>query len=184
MSIRAIQLGVRDRLRTALATVYAAETITAEAWARPPASAGQRHITVSFGGKRTVAETPEARDERYDVLVTVTHRLVYAPADRMGSEITQEGTDYLTDLADQLPGYLLNDWTLMNLVNTYIDGAGATTNGFCEPFLSASCGAVEEKPASWFSAGKAQRSGSPPNGLAFTVRLMGARRIRLLGTVA
>lgn len=180
MSIRALCLGVEQRLRTVLSDPDGRK-VGYQPSGRPPAAAGQTYVAVRFGGYRTLAQTPECDDRAFAVDLCLTWKLAYAPQDRQGAQITQEGTDHLLDLADRLTGYLLNDWATMSLVNGFITGAGVTTDTFVEAFQQASCGPVEEKSAEWVGA---EESDNPPTVLGMTITLSGARRIRVLGTVA
>lgn len=180
MSSRALKLGVESRLRAAL-NDSVGETVGIQPDGRPPPFAGQHYIAIYGGGWQTQGGEPSGDDRAYSLMLSLTHKMGYAPQDRRGTEIATEGQDYLDDLSDQVIGYLLNDWTAMGLVNGFITGAGTATNGFVEAFQSASCGAVEMKGPDWVFAEEAKH---PPSVFACTITLRGARRIRLLGTVA
>lgn len=179
MSLRALKLGVEARLKAAMHAT--ADVVGIQPDGRPPAVFGQHYIAVYGGGWQTVANCPEGDDRAYALSLGLTYRMGYAPRDRRGSEIAIAGQDYLDDLADQVSGYLLNNWATMNLVNGFISGAGTTTNGFCEAFQSASCGPVEIKGPDWVNADADKH---PPTVFACTVTVRGARRIRLLDTIA
>jgi hypothetical protein len=180
MSIRALCLGVEQRLRNVLADPDG-KKVGYQPSGRPPASAGQTYVSVKFGGYQTVSVTPECDDRQFGVAVILTWKLAYAPQDRQGRQITQEGDAHLLDLADRVAGWLVGNWDVVTLANGFITGAGATTDGFFETFDKAVCGEVEEKSAEWVGAEDAE---NPPTVLGMTITLSGARRIRVLGTVA
>lgn len=180
MSIRALCLGVEQRLRNVLGDAEGRK-VGYQPSGRPPASAGQTYVSVKFAGYRTVSVTPECDDRQFDVAVMLTWKLAYAPQDRQGRQIAQEGQDYLLDLADRVAGWLVGNWDVVNLANGFVTGAWVTTDGFVEPFDRAVCGEVQEMPPDWVGADDVEH---PPTVLGMTITLSGARRIRVLGTVA
>lgn len=178
MSIRALKLGVESRLRSALNANET--TVGIQPNGQPPPAAGQHYVSIFGGGWQTVGNEPSGDDRAYSLSLCLTYKMAYAPQDRRGAQAALAGQEYLDDLADQVTGYLLNDWTTMGLVNGFITGAGSSTNGFCEAFQSASCGPIEEKGPDWVWAEEAKH---PPSVFCYTLTLRGARRIRLLETI-
>lgn len=176
MSIRALCQGVVDRLKDALKDP-AGTWIQYRPDGEPIPSMGQHFISVSFAGYRSQSQDVEADDRLYSVNIDVWWKMAYAPNDRRGPEVMPEGRAYLLDLCDQIPGYVLRDWDVINKANGYITGAGVTTPGYCETFNQVSVGAIGFRSPSWVTPDKS------PTILAATIACSGARRIRPFGTV-
>lgn len=174
MSTRALCLGVEKRLRTALKDEEG-HWIGHQPDGEPPHVYGDKYIAIHSAGSRTNSQDALVDDRMYDISLTVSYKLAYVPNDRRAVEIAREGQAYLEDLADQLPGYLIGDWTTLGDADSFIPGVHDTTNGFIEPFKSATTGDIQ------IGAGEGD---NPATVLRIVVTVRGARRIRLLGTVA
>lgn len=176
MSIRALCIGVRDHLRNVLRSE--SKVITYHPIGEPPPTMGQKHVVVSHGGYTWAGkEGGDGDDRNYAITVGVFFKIAYSPDDRVGQLVLEEGSEHLLDLTDRIPGWLVNNWTPINLANAQIVGFGSTTNGFIEPFMSASCGPLETTLPPWLKAD------NPPTILRQRVTLRGPRRIRVDTTV-
>ena len=180
MSVRALCLGVVAVLKGVLNDPDG-KLVGYQESGRPPPRCGQSYYAVSAAGSRSDAADANRDERTFDVSVTITHRTAYAPADRRGKEASKAEPDAALTLADEIPGYFVGRWEPLLAANALIAGAGTATNGFVEPFQSASVGDLEEPPADWLG-------GSPGGGEAgvqvIRITLSGARRIRLLGTIS
>lgn len=178
MSVRALCLGVRDHLRASFNDAQGL-WITYQPLGDPPPVMGQKHLVVRGAGRQWAGtEGGDGHDKLYSVRVYAYWKMAAVPTDRRGQVLLEEGTDFLLDMIDQLPGYFVNQWAAINLANAKITGFGVSTNGFCQPFLSASDEDVEGYSPPWADPE------SPPTILRAAVTLRGARRVRLDGTVA
>lgn len=178
MSIRALCLGVRDHLR---ATFNDAEGkwITYQPLGDPPPAMGQRAMVVRGAGFQWAGtEGGDGHDKYFSATILVYVKVAFAPTDRRGPMLLEEGTDNLLDWVDQLPGYFVNRYEWMALANAKITGYGTATNGFVETFKSASGTDVEGYNPPWADPE------NPPTILRASVTLRNARRIRVDGTVA
>jgi len=199
MSKRALALGIVARLRTIYDDMDGSHFGYQPKLMPPPAS-GQWYVSVGrVSSAKGTTQSGDVNDQVYTVQIAITVKMGYAPEDRQGAELTRSAPDQdfagstqpttpgdwqlpspgLEEFADEIVGYLLEDYTVLNVANTYIAGFGTTTNGFVEPFHNDSIGDVEEKPAGWVGwesadAGQVQ---------AITVTMSGARRIRLRGQI-
>lgn len=181
MSIRAELKGFEAHLRLAFGDADG-KRFGVQPRCQPPPWMGQFYTGIDFGGFDNSGDQtgPESDDRYYSALVVCTFRLAYAPTDRRGAELLGTAEDHLYELADRIAGHVIGSWELVARMNEHIAGFDVSTNGYVEPYKTASCGPLEERGPDWVHAGHAA---NPPTVFSVSLRFGGARRVRVLGTV-
>lgn len=138
---------------------------------KPPPFPGQFYFAAH--GLGITGDDPNAlsNDRLFNVGVTITARMAYAPGDRRGSRMLLD--QQLLERAEFIADALHMDYVTMNDANARITGFGTTVNGFVEPLKLADITQPDEAPADWVKS----------NGnecYVCAVRLVGARRVRPL----
>lgn len=172
MSMEALLVAVRNRLRTALTLADALCDVQHDG--SVPPSAGEVYYSVHPAGISNDDTGAHRLDETYDVKVTVTMKVGWLPRDRYGTQSVAKASTGLYARAEAARAALHMDYTSMNAANTTI---GVADNGFVEPLKFRSCSAVAVKGPDWFGA---DDQANPPSGLAVELSFVGARRVQVI----
>lgn len=172
MSMEALLLAVRDRLRTECD--YADAQCDVQPDGRVPPPAGQVYVSVHPAGFRNTAEYDLGLDEAYDVTVTLTMRAGWLPRDRVGTQQTARPSAGLYARAAAIRAALHMAYAVTAAANEAI---GDDENGFVEPLRFSSCSAPQEKGPEWFGA---EGDATPAAGYAVELRFVGARRVQVI----
>jgi hypothetical protein len=185
MSLRALELAVRDQLRnpSPAGLGYAASVcdITGPD-GQPPPRCGELFVGV-VGTDKSGTTTTCAEDE-YGVTVVVSMRLGKIPFDRVGAELLAKARAGLNDVCDAIAAVMANQqYAVLAAANAIINATdGGPWDGFCEPLFSCMPSAAELVSGDWFEAGK--QAASKYSGVRKRLRFGQARRIQKLGNVS
>jgi len=155
MSAPALALAVRDTIIGAVKLNGAAiDTNTCDVGfdgsAKP--GCGELYISVHLGGWKAISGDNDLH-ESFDMAVTVTRRLGYAPKDRYGQEIWVKITTGLDALCRAIATLIHKSQAVRNLANTSPDyGIGANAAGFHTPLWFTGAGAPTFRDYKWFTA--------------------------------
>lgn len=200
MSHRAVGLGLQDHLRAALGDADGRFVFYQPDLRPPPAACSFRTapfvVTVGqVSSSPGPAQGGDAYDQVFTCQVCLTAWMAYAPADRQGVEAAGEPNadggadpfagdftpateDGVLDAADRVGVHLAKSWAAVAAMNARIAGAGASIDGFVEPFHSVTVGPLDDAPPSWVGAEGRADAGEVKK---VTLTLSGARRIRARG---
>ncbi len=157
MSERALELAVRDSIRSTLAIGQALCEVMENG--QPPPRCGKVFYAVHGAG--VTQSCQNSIDELYAITVTITLR-INEPFDSLGTALTDKALVGMHDRIQALKYIHMSpaSYAIMNAANTYIKTAAealasppAQVYGFCEPlqFLSAEL-PPEIVGAEWFKA--------------------------------
>lgn len=163
MSISALLRGVESRLRSAAVLDDApreavGKVCGVQADGSPPPFSGQFYYAVWFNGARNNDPNALSMEWYYNVGVTVTAKMGYAPKDRRGARLTT--SNELLDRAMAVAAALHQDDSHRIEANQLIVGTAewaalqtptgrTTVNGFLEPLRFQSVSKVQDAPPGW-----------------------------------
>lgn len=173
MSKAALLRGAQKRLRATFDDP-SGKRIGIQPTGQPPPFAGQWYIAIHPGARSNSDTNPLSLEERYDLGVTVTVRMGYAPKDRQGERVLLDAPDGILHLADRIRADLHGNYDVLIEANTLI---GDESNGFVEPLSFQSDSVIQEKPASWVWADDDE---NPPTTFAVEMKFGGALRVQTL----
>lgn len=174
MSMRALLLAVRDRLRASAPGGLAYESAQCEVGfdGMPHPRAGQVFVAVHPGSVSNEADTHLA--ERYTVYVTLTMRAGHLPQDREGSQLMALASTGLYARAEAIRTLLHMNEAVRSDANTTI---GVGDNGFTETIRYQSMDSPQLKGPDWFGA---EDPSDGPVGLAIQLTFGGAMRYQVI----
>lgn len=141
---------------------------------RPFASAGQWFVAVWCSSETSQDRRPETLDEVFEVKVTITHKLAYAPNDRQADEMIDGGST-IYDKAEAVK-VLHGSIDVMTGTNAalVLANKGNPVNGMIEPLVYIGT-QYQERGDDWILA---SGGGNPPNVYTAEVSFTHGRRVR------
>jgi hypothetical protein len=183
MSLAALALATRDTIQTV--TGLDANSCEVGFDGQPKPGAGQVYYAIHCPGWNGISGDFDLH-ESYQVAVTITLRMGWAPQDRWGIEVWLAANTGLDALVRQVIVACHKNYKLINSANAGKDySIGVGSAGFVTPLWFLSAGAVQLKGAKWFSAEDAPpKNGvqTAQSGVAQEIRFGKAERCQAIDT--
>ena len=180
MSLSALTLAARNRLRTELSLENNACEVTLDG--QPIPLAADVFYAVHHDQWQNTGQNVGELEEDFGLVLTISMRGGNIAFDRWGPELLAKATTGLWDRARAAIVKIHGDYTLMNAANTII-GSAATYNRFVEPVWLSNV-TTQYKPPSWWHRETPSTKGMKYEGAAAIIRFSSAKRIQTLESMA